>query len=147
VRYFEDFEAGQVFELGSRTLERDEMLEFARRYDPQPFHVDEEAARRTPYGGLIASGWLTLAIMARLGVDGLMSDSAGLGGPGIDEVRWLKPVHAGDTLSGSATVLETKPSTSDPGRGTVRFRIELVRDGGEPVLRLVLPLFLQRRPR
>lgn len=145
MRYFEDFREGEVIELGSRRIERDEMIAFAEQYDPQPFHLDEEAAARTPFGGLIASGWLTLAVMARMGVDRMMSGSAGLGSPGLDEVRWLRPVRAGDTLFGKATVLETKPSERDPRRGTVRFLIELAGDEGEPVLRVVLPMFLARK--
>jgi acyl dehydratase len=146
VRYFEDFAEGQEFELGSRRLERDEMIAFARAYDPQPFHVDEEAARRTPFGGLIASGWQTLAIMARLGVDGMMSGVAGLGSPGIDSARWLQPVHSGDVLRGRGRVLRTKVSGSDKRRGTVWFEIELVREAdGEAVLRVELPMFIARR--
>jgi acyl dehydratase len=147
VRYFEDFAEGQTMELGSHTMELEEMLDFARRYDPQVFHVDEQAAKRTPYGGLIASGWLTLAVMARLGVEGLMSSTAGLGGPGIDSARWLQPVRAGDVLVGRGRVLRTKASERDPRRGTVWFEIELVRQqDGEPVLRIELPMFIARRP-
>jgi acyl dehydratase len=146
MRYFEDFAEGQASELGSHTMDLDEMIGFARRYDPQVFHVDEEAAKRTPYGGLIASGWLTLAVMARLGVDGLMGDVAGLGSPGIDSARWLRPVRAGDTLRGRGRVLRTKASEHDPRRGTVWFEIELVREqDGEPVLRIELPMFIARR--
>ena len=146
MRYFEDIREGETFELGSRRMEADDMVAFAREYDPQPFHVDEEAARRTPFGGLIASGWMTLAIMARLGVDGLMSGVAGLGSPGIDSARWLKPVRAGDTLRGRGRVLRTKASERDARRGTVWFEIELVRESdGEPVLRVDLPMFIARR--
>jgi len=146
VRFFEDFAEGQTDELGAYTIELEEMLDFARRYDPQVFHVDEEAAARTPYGGLIASGWLTLAVMARLGVDGMMSGVAGLGSPGIDSARWLRPVRAGDTLRGLGRVLRTKASERDPRRGTVWFEIELVREqDAEPVLRVELPMFIARR--
>ena len=146
MRYFENFAEGQTSELGSHTIELDEMIGFARRYDPQVFHVDEEAAKRTPYGGLIASGWLTLAIMARLGVDGLMGDVAGLGSPGIDSARWLRPVRAGDVLRGRGRVLRTRTSERDPSRGTVWFEIELIREqDGEPVLRIELPMFIARQ--
>jgi acyl dehydratase len=147
VRYFEDVEEGQEFELGSRRMEREEMIAFAREYDPQPFHVDEEAARRTPFGGLIASGWQTLAVMARLGVDGMMSRLVGLGSPGVDEVRWLRPVRAGDTLRGRGRVLRTRASERDPRRGPGWFEIELVREeDGERVLLVTLPMFIARRP-
>jgi acyl dehydratase len=147
VRYFEDVEEGQEFELGSRRMEREEMIAFAREYDPQPFHVDEEAATKTPFGGLIASGWQTLAVMARLGVDGMMNQLAGLGSPGVDEVRWLQPVRAGETLGGRGRVMRTRASESDPRRGTVWFEIELVREeDGERVLLVKLPMFIARRP-
>ena len=147
MRYFEDFAEGQTMEMGSRRIELEEMVAFARAYDPQVFHVDEDAAKKTPFGGIVASGWLTLAIMARLGVDGLMADTAGLGSPGIDSVRWLQPVRAGDTLHGRGRVLRTAPSERSPRRGTVWFEIELVRqEDGKPVLRVELPMFISRRP-
>jgi acyl dehydratase len=146
VRHFDDFAEGDTSDLGTHRVELEEMLEFARRYDPQVFHVDEEGARRTPFGGLIASGWLTLAIMARLGVDGLMADAAGLGSPGLDSVRWLRPVRAGDVLRGRGRVLRTKASERDRRRGTVWFEIELVREqDGERVLVVELPMFVARR--
>jgi acyl dehydratase len=147
VRYFEDFAEGQTMEMGSRRMELEDMLAFAREYDPQVFHVDEEGAKKTPFGGIVASGWMTLAIMARLGVDGLMAGVAGLGSPGIDSARWLQPVRAGDVLRGSGRVVRTKASERDPRRGTVWFEIELVRDADEePVLRVELPMFIGRRP-
>lgn len=147
MRYFEDFAEGQTMEMGSRRMELEDMVAFAREYDPQVFHVDEEAAKNTPFGGIIASGWMTLAIMARLGVDGLMADVAGLGSPGIDSARWLQSVRAGDTLTGHGRVLRTKASERDQRRGTVWFELELVRDeDGEPVLRVELPMFIARRP-
>lgn len=134
-------------EMGSRRMELEDMLAFAREYDPQVFHVDEEGAKKTPFGGIVASGWMTLAIMARLGVDGLMAGVAGLGSPGIDSARWLQPVRAGDVLRGSGRVVRTKASERDPRRGTVWFEIELVRDADEePVLRVELPMFIGRRP-
>ncbi len=147
MRYFDDLTAGETFELGSYSMELEDMLDFARKYDPQRFHVDEEAAKDTPFGGIIASGWMTLAIMARLGVDGMMSEVAGLGSPGIDEARWLQPVRPGDTLAGRGRVLRTKASERDPRRGTVWLEIELVREAdGAPVVRVELPMFIARRP-
>src|ERR687896_2668164 len=125
-RYFEDFEPGHVFELGSRTVTAEEIVAFARQWDPQPFHTDEEAAAASVFGGLIASGWHTGAMWMRLYVDSLLDGAASMGSPGIEELRWLAPVRPGDTLRGRLTVLETTPSETRPGRGTVRIRGEMV---------------------
>src|SRR5690349_6800223 len=108
----EDFSPGQVIELGSRSFTQQEMVAFARQFDPQPFHVDEAAARQSIYGGLIASGWHTVATLMRLMVDGYLSKSASMGSPGVDEIRWEKPVRAGDTLTARGTVQEVVPSKS-----------------------------------
>ena len=96
--YFEDFELGRVYELGSVDVTEADILEFARRFDPQPFHVDPEAARQSVFGGLIASGWHTGAMWMRLYVDSLLDGAASMGSPGIEELRWLAPVRPGDTL-------------------------------------------------
>jgi acyl dehydratase len=144
-RYFDDFKPGQAFELGSRTITRESMLAFAREYDPQPFHTDEEAAEETIYGGLIASGWQTGAVMMRLFWDGLLHECASLGSPGIDELRWVKPVRPGDTLSLRYTVVETVPSRSKPDRGIVRSLCELRNQRGEVVLTMKgLGMFMRR---
>lgn len=145
-RYFEDFAPGQVFELGSRGITREEIVEYAREWDPQSFHVDEAAAERSPYGGLIASGLHTLVIYMRLLVDGLLRDAAGHGSPGVDELRWLRPVRPGDTLSARATVLETRPSSRRPDRGTVLVACELSNQDGEVVLSMRVPELIGRRP-
>jgi acyl dehydratase len=134
VRYLEDFNPGQVFELGSRTVTREEILDFARKFDPQPFHVDEEAARRTPFGGLIASGWHTTAIYMRLYADAVLSDSASLGSPGVEQIRWLAPVRPGDTLHGRLEIVDVRASERDPGRGTVLLASELRNQDGRVVL-------------
>jgi acyl dehydratase len=134
--YFEDFEPGQVFELGSRTVTEEEIVAFARQWDPQPFHVDAEAARSSPFGGLIASGWHTGAMWMRLYVDTLLGASS-MGSPGIEELRWLAPVRPGDTLSGRLTILETSPSQRRADRGTVRIRGEMVNQDGVTVLSMV----------
>jgi len=134
VRYFEDFAPGQVLELGSRTISRESMLAFAREFDPQPFHVDEEAAKRSIYGGLLASGWHTCSLWMRILCDGLLTDTASLGSPGIDELRWLKPVRPGDTLSVRMTILEAIPSRSKPDRGLIRSLTEMRNQHGEVVL-------------
>src|SRR5579859_3157513 len=105
-RYFEDFAVGHTLELGSYTITREEILAFARQFDPQPFHTDEEQAKASLYGGLIASGWHTASIFMRLLVDGLLNDTASMGSPGVDELRWLRPVRPGDTLRARFTVRE-----------------------------------------
>ena len=134
VLYFEDFEVGQVFELGEKTLTKGEIVAFARDYDPQPFHVDEEAAEGSAFGGLIASGWHTAAVFMRLYADAVLSRAASMGSPGVDELRWLRPVRPGDVLSARLTVLDAVPSTSRPGRGTVHLLAEVHNGGGEKVM-------------
>ena len=144
--YFEDFELGRVYELGSVDVTEADILEFARRFDPQPFHVDPEAARQSVFGGLIASGWHTGAMWMRLYVDSLLDGAASMGSPGIEELRWLAPVRPGDTLAGRLTVLETTPSERRPGRGTVRIRGEMVNQDGVTVLSMVSRGHFGRRP-
>jgi acyl dehydratase len=117
--YFEDFEVDKTIDVGSCTMTEEEIMDFASKYDPQPFHVDKAAAAKSIYGGIIASGWHTCGVIMRLMVDGFLSKAASMGSPGVDEVRWLKPVRPGDTLSVSTTVLEMRPSTSKPDRGVV----------------------------
>jgi acyl dehydratase len=134
VRYFEDFAPGQVIELGRYTITKDEIVAFARQFDPQPFHLDEEAAKKTIYGGLLASGWHSAAITMRLLYDGLVKDTISLGSPGVDELRWVKPVRPGDTLSARLTVLECIPSRSKPDRGVVRAAIEMRNQHAEVVV-------------
>ncbi len=146
MRYFEDFAPGQVLELGSRTISRESMLAFAREFDPQPFHVDEEAAKRSIYGGLLASGWHTCSLWMRILCDGLLADTASLGSPGVDELRWLKSVRPGDTLSVRMTVLEAIPSRSKPDRGLLRSLTEMRNQHGEVVLTARGLSLLGRRP-
>jgi acyl dehydratase len=133
---FENFEPGQVYELGSRTVTEAEILEFARQFDPQPFHLDPEAAKESVFGGLIASGWHTGAIWMRLYVDAMLGGAASRGSPGVEELRWLEPVRPGDTLTGSLTVLDVTPSATRSDRGTVRIRGELTNQDGVTVLRM-----------
>jgi acyl dehydratase len=134
VRMFEDFQPGMVFQLGSYTLDRDELVEFARRYDPQPIHIDAEAADNGPFKGLIASGWQTGAIFMRMYVETVLTDADGRGSPGLDEVRWRHPVRPGDTLTGTVTVLQTYPSERNPTRGTVVTLSELRNQDGVVVM-------------
>lgn len=135
--YFEDFTAGASFALGSHTVTREELLEFARRYDPQPFHTDEVAAAASPYGGLITSGWQTCALVMRLFYDQVLSRAASVGSPGVDQVRWLTPVRPGDTLRATLTVMESRVSRSKPDRGVVREKWEVFNQRDEPVMTLL----------
>ena len=134
---FDDFEPGQVYELGSKVVSEDEIVAFARQFDPQPFHLDPEAAKDSVFGGLIASGWHTGAMWMRLYVDSLLGGASGQGSSGIEELRWLAPVRPGDTLSGRLIVLEATASESHPDRGTVRIRGEMVNQDGVTVMSMV----------
>jgi acyl dehydratase len=142
--YFEDFRPGQEVDLGSHTVTEEEIIGFARQWDPQPFHVDPEAAKESVFGGLIASGWHTGAIWMRGYVDTLLGP-ASQGSPGLEEVRWLVPVRPGDTLSSRLTVLETTPSERRADRGTVRIRGEMVNQEGVTVLSMVSRAHFGRR--
>ncbi len=133
-RYFEDYPPGAVFAFGSATVEAEEVMAFARRYDPQPMHTDPEAAASGPYGGLIASGWHTAALMMRLIVEHYLSPASSLASPGIDELRWLRPVRPGDVLSVRVTVLEATRSRSKPDRGVVRGVADVLNQDGETVM-------------
>jgi acyl dehydratase len=145
-RYFEDYRPGMVLEFGAVRVDRDEVIEFARRYDPQPFHVDEQAAARGPYGGLIASGWHTGSLVMRQLVEHYLSPAASLGSPGIDELRWLAPVRPGDTLTMRVTVLETRRSQSKPDRGLVRAQMEVLNQRREVVMSMKALNFTLCRP-
>src|SRR5690242_6430947 len=145
--FFEDFRPGDVRDTGSVTVTKEEIVAFAREFDPQPFHIDEEAARRSPFGGLIASGWQTCGICMRLLVEGFGSEGmASMGSPGVDELRWLRPVRPGDTLSLRTEVIEKTPSSSKPDRGSVRTRQELRNQRGELVLTMLGIGIFARRP-
>jgi len=133
-RYFEDYVPGSVHEFGSIAVERAQMIDFARRFDPQTFHIDPEAAKQSIFGGLIASGWHTASLMMRLFVDHYLSSVGSLGSPGVDELRWLRPVFPGDTLSMRVTVLEANLSRSKPDRGIVRSYIEVLNQSREVVM-------------
>jgi acyl dehydratase len=133
-RWFEDYRVGEIAEFGDHLVTEAEIVEFATRYDPQPFHVDAEAAKASIYGGLIASGWMTASCAMRMMVDHYISPIASMGSPGIDELRWLAPVRPGDRLRMRVTVLESRPSQSKPDRGMTRFLWELLRQDGTKVL-------------
>ena len=144
--YLDDLVPGQIHHLGRRTLGRDEIVEFARAWDPQPFHLDADAAAASIYGGLIASGWHTACVFMRLFADGLLNRSAAMGSPGVDELRWLRPVRPGDTLQARLEVIEVRPSRSRPDRGIVRARAVALNQNREEVLSFVANVLFQRRP-
>ena len=143
--YFEDFSPGWTAEYGPRRVTREEMIGFAAQFDPQPMHLDEEAARHTMLGGLAASGWHTCSVMMKMIADGVLLDSASMGAPGIEEVKWLKPVRPGDSLTVRGSVLSTRASLSKPDRGFVSFFWEVFNDRGEKVMTLACPQMLLRR--
>ena len=144
-RYFEDYIPGAVFEYGEIRVDEAEILDFARRFDPQDMHVDPEAAKRGRFGGLIASGWHTGAMMMRLLADNFLPKEASLASPGIDELRWLHPVRPGDVLRIRVSVLEATPSRSKPDRGMVRTLIEVLNQDGNVVMSLKPMNIIARR--
>ncbi len=145
--YWEDFYPGQVLETGGLSLSAEEIIDFARKYDPQPFHIDSEKAKQTYFGGLIASGWQTASLCMRMICDLYLLEAASLGSPGIDELRWVKPVRPGDTLHLKVTVLETRASTSRPDMGTMRARSEVCNQHGELVMHMSgVGMFRRRSP-
>ncbi len=143
--YFEDFKAGAVAEYGPRTVTRAEIVAFAAEFDPQPMHLDEEAARATMLGGLAASGWHTCCILMRMLTDGFLLETASMGAPGVDEVKWLKPVRPGDSLTVRGTVQSARASHSRPDRGFVHLLWEVFNQHGEKVMILACPQMLLRR--
>ena len=146
-RFFEDYAVGSVFEAGPVSISEADIVEFAKRYDPQPFHIDAEAARSGPYGGIIASGWQTIALTMRLCVERYLDARSSLGSPGIDELRWMRPVRPGDVLTVRVTVEEARRSRSRPDRGLVRSLIETRNQAGEPVMSMrAMNLILLRDP-
>jgi acyl dehydratase len=146
VRWFEDFQVGDVSEFGPVTVTAAEIVEFAERYDPQPFHLDADAGAATPYGGLIASGWHTAALYMGMFVRGVLLDSASLGSPGVEELRWLAPVRPGDELRGRSTVADARASSTNPRRGTVFTTHEVVNQDGTVVMTMKARGFFARRP-
>ena len=144
--YFDDFKPGDRFESATLTMTQELIVEYARFYDPQPFHTDPEAASRTLYGGLIASGLQTIGLSFKLFVETGVLSACSLGSPGLDEVRWRAPVRPGDTLRVVAEVLEARPSTSKPDRGIVRILYTTLNQRGEVVASLIGNQLCRRRP-
>jgi acyl dehydratase len=135
MQYFEDIEIGAARDLGGHTFTQDAIIAFARQFDPQPFHIDPEAAKSSSFGGLVASGWHTAATVMRLLVDAAVDLEASLGSPGFDDLAWLKPVRPGDTIRARMTCVEKTPSRSRPGIGSGRFLIEAFNQKDELVMR------------
>lgn len=144
--YLEDLAAGATIELGRHRIDEEEIVAFARAYDPQPFHLDRHVAAGSIYGGLIASGWQTVCIFMRLFADGLLNRAAAMGSPGVDELRWLKPVRPGDELVARIEVLEVRPSRSKPDRGIVRLRCAVANGDDAEVLTFLASVMFGRRP-
>jgi acyl dehydratase len=144
--YLEDFSVGQIFRSGSRRITAAEIKAFAKEYDPQPFHLDDAAAKATMFGGLAASGWHTMALTMRLLVDGGAPIAGGIIGAGAEELRWPKPVRPGDELTVESEVLEIRPSRSRPTQGLMKMRSTTFNQNGEPVQVFVANLVVPRKP-
>lgn len=145
-RYFEDYVEGDIHSFGTIAVERDEVIAFAKRFDPQTIHTDPELAEKGPFGGLIASGWHTCGLMMRLYAEHYLTKVASLASPGLDELRWLKPVRPGDMLSVRVTVLKTAASKSKPDRGAVTSFIEVLNQTGEVVMTFRVVNIIGKRP-
>ncbi len=147
MRYFEDVEIGRIAKFGHYVVDRDEVIDFARRYDPQPFHLSEEAAAKTHFGRLSASGWHTCAMTMSMIVENFREDQeAGLGSPGIDELRWLRPVYPGDTLRCESEVLEKRASASRPEMGLYKTRTNVFNQDDVMVMTFVSNGMIRTRP-
>ena len=146
LRHFEDYVPGASYDCGSVSFDQAGIITFAKEFDPQPFHVDPVAAADGPFGGLIASGWHTTAVVMRLLVENYLPPGGSLGGPGVDEIRWPNPVRPGDTVRVRATVMEARKSQSRPDRGIVKTMAEAVNSGGQPVMRVTAVNFIAARP-
>ena len=145
--YWEDLEPGQPRDLGTVIMSAEEIKEFARKFDPQPFHVDEDAGRRSIFGNLCASGWHTCALAMKLTVENFLSEAASMGSPGVENVRWLKPVYPGDTLRLMQTVVESRPLRTRPDTGLVRSRWEMFNQNGDKVMQMEgYGMFRRRHP-
>jgi acyl dehydratase len=146
VRYFEDYHVGETYELGSISVTEEEIIAFAQQFDPQYFHIDAQRAKDSIFGGLVASGWHTTSLFMRLFVDSLLKDTASIASPGVDEVRWLKPVRPGDVLRGRFTVVSSKASRSRSNMGIINSTCELLNQDDEVVMTLKGIHFMGRKP-
>ncbi|MBL8347199.1 MAG: MaoC family dehydratase [Rubrivivax sp.] len=145
-RWFEDYAEGEAFEFGDHLVTEQEIIEFAQRYDPQPFHLDHAAAAATHFGGLVGSGWMSCAIMMRLLCDHFISRVSSMGSPGVDQVRWLRPVRPGDRLRARVRVAKARASETRPDRGIVSAQHELLNQRDEVVMTMSGNGFYRRRP-
>ena len=145
-RYFDDFEIGQLFASGTLRVDKEQIKRFASEFDPQPFHVDEVAARSTIFGGLAASGWHTTALTMRLLVSSELKIAGGLVGAGLDELRWPRPVRPGDELHLESEVIAVRPSSSRPGQGMIKMRTTTFNQKDEPVQIMIANLVVPARP-
>ncbi len=145
MNHFEDLVVGAETYFGSYEVTREEVIEFASKFDPQPFHLSDEAAAATHFGRIAASGWHTCAMVMAVIVRHMMGDQAGLGSPGVDELRWLRPVYPGDTLHVRGTIVDKTPSRSKPGIGSFRTEIAVANQDDEPVMRYTSIALIRRR--
>lgn len=145
-RYLEDYTEGARYSFGEESVNADEIMEFARRYDPQGIHTDPEAAAAGPFGGLIASGWQTAALMMRLFADNYLTSVASLASPGIDELRWVRPLRPDDRITLLCETTGVRPSRTKPDRGILTTDVTLVNQGGDPVLTATAMNMVARRP-
>ncbi len=146
VQYLEDYAVGQTFATGRLRIDKEQIVAFAQQFDPQPYHIDEEAARKSAFGGLAASGWHTAALTMRLMVDGEFKPAGGILGVGFDELSWPRPVRPGDELHATSEVLEVRPSKSRPDRGLIRVRTTTRNQNNEVVQMFTGNLLVPRRP-
>ncbi len=146
MRYFEDFEVGETIDHGTRVVSADDIVAFAREYDPQPFHLDPDAPETAVLGGLIASGWHVAAIFMRMMCDSMLLESSSMGSPGIETLKWVRPVRPDTALAARSVVIDARASRSRPDRGIVRFRHEFSEDGGVVVMWFENPIMFGRRP-
>ena len=145
-RYLEDFAAGQIFRSPSLRIDTEQIKTFAAEFDPQPFHLDEDAARDTIFGGLAASGWHTAALTMRLSVESDLKPAGGIVGAGVEELRWPQPVRPGDVLRTESEVLEVRPSRTHPHQGLIKVRVTTFNQKDEAVQIVVVNLVVPRRP-
>lgn len=146
VQYLEDYAAGQIYHSGRHRIDTEQIVAFAKQFDPQPYHLDEEAAKNSPFKGLAASGWHTAAITMRLLVDGEFKPAGGILGVGFEQLSWPRPVRPGDELRVTSEVLEVRPSKSRPDRGMIRVQNTTLNQNDEPVQTFIGNLLVPRRP-
>jgi acyl dehydratase len=145
-RYFEDFAVGEIIECGSRTVSAEEIKTFAEQFDPQPFHLDEAAAKKGMFGTIVGSGWHSVCICMRLTVDAVFNDTANMGSPGVEKIRFIRPLFPGDTVAARIEVLDSAPSRSKPDRGRLTFRFTLSNQKHETIMDFEGMTIFGRRP-